>query len=359
MRSPPSPPWDAHRMHARRISSDLPSRLAGCASSRSSPPPRRSCSRSGRVTTSWASRSSATTPGRPRAARGLDLGDAGGARAEGDRRLRRRGPRGGRGPLPPRRRRPRGARRRPRRHPGPLRRLRGGRRHRRRGARLPRLPRRGGDDRPAHPRRRAGVDHRARAHHRPRRAGDRAGRRAGGTPRTVAEAVAGLDRPRVLVLEWTDPPFAPGHWIPEMVARAGGEPTLGVAGTRSSRITWDDAVASEPDVVVCAPCGFALAGRRPLASRSRDRFPGCRCGPSTPTDTSPARGRVWSTASRRWPGSCTLRRSRRRRTPARSDGCVSRSPDAPARRTAARPGARRTTRPARSRGTRRCDAHAC
>src|SRR6478672_10341369 len=46
---------------------------------------------------------------------------------------------------------------------------------------------------------------------------------------TVAEAVAGLDRPRVLVLEWTDPPFAPGHWIPEMLARAGGEPTLGVA----------------------------------------------------------------------------------------------------------------------------------
>ncbi|HYH71826.1 MAG TPA: ABC transporter substrate-binding protein, partial [Nocardioides sp.] len=54
---------------------------------------------------------------------------------------------------------------------------------------------------------------------------------------TVAEKVAGRTRPRVLVLEWTDPPFAPGHWIPEMVTRAGGEPTLGVAGTRSSRIT--------------------------------------------------------------------------------------------------------------------------
>ena len=91
---------------------------------------------------------------------------------------------------------------------------------------------------------------------------------------TVAERVGGLDRPRVLVLEWTDPPFAPGHWIPEMVARAGGEPTLGVAGTRSSRITWDDAVASEPDVVVCAPCGFDLEGSVTLAREVRDRFPG-------------------------------------------------------------------------------------
>jgi len=78
----------------------------------------------------------------------------------------------------------------------------------------------------------------------------------------------------VLVLEWTDPPFAPGHWIPEMVTRAGGEPTLGVAGTRSSRITWDDAVASEPDVVVCAPCGFDLEGSARLARDVRDRFPG-------------------------------------------------------------------------------------
>jgi iron complex transport system substrate-binding protein len=91
---------------------------------------------------------------------------------------------------------------------------------------------------------------------------------------TVAERVAGLDRPRVLVLEWTDPPFAPGHWIPEMVARAGGEPTLGVAGTRSSRITWEEALSSQPDVVVCAPCGFDLDGSATLAEEVRDRFAG-------------------------------------------------------------------------------------
>lgn len=90
----------------------------------------------------------------------------------------------------------------------------------------------------------------------------------------VADRVAGRDRPRVLVLEWTDPPFAPGHWIPEMVARAGGEPALGVAGTRSGRITWDEALASRPDVVVCAPCGYDLDGSTTLAEEVRDRFPG-------------------------------------------------------------------------------------
>lgn len=90
----------------------------------------------------------------------------------------------------------------------------------------------------------------------------------------VADRVAGRDRPRVLVLEWTDPPFAPGHWIPEMVARAGGEPALGVAGTRSGRITWDEALASRPDVVVCAPCGYDLDGSTTLAEDVRHRFPG-------------------------------------------------------------------------------------
>ena len=57
---------------------------------------------------------------------------------------------------------------------------------------------------------------------------------------TVAERVAGLDRPRVLVLEWTDPPFAPGHWIPEMVTLAGGEPVLGRAACTSSHVTRRD-----------------------------------------------------------------------------------------------------------------------
>ena len=68
--------------------------------------------------------------------------------------------------------------------------------------------------------------------------------------------VALRNRPRVAVLEWTDPPFAPGHWIPEMVELAGGENVLGRPGETSHRITWADLAAARPDVVVVAPCGF-------------------------------------------------------------------------------------------------------
>ncbi len=74
-----------------------------------------------------------------------------------------------------------------------------------------------------------------------------------------------VDRPRVLLLEWTDPPFAPGHWVPEMITAAGGVPTIGAPGTKSVRVTWDEALAGEPDVVVCAPCGYDLAGSAALA----------------------------------------------------------------------------------------------
>jgi iron complex transport system substrate-binding protein len=81
----------------------------------------------------------------------------------------------------------------------------------------------------------------------------------------VQRAVAGRDRPRVLLLEWTDPPYAPGHWVPEMVALAGGEPTLGTPAEKSVRVTWEQCRDSRPDLVVCAPCGYDLAGSRKLA----------------------------------------------------------------------------------------------
>ena len=74
----------------------------------------------------------------------------------------------------------------------------------------------------------------------------------------IAATVAGRRRPRMLVLEWTDPPFAPGHWIPEMVEVAGGVAALGAAGEKSRRVSWDDVAASEPEAVVVAPCGFDL-----------------------------------------------------------------------------------------------------
>ncbi len=81
----------------------------------------------------------------------------------------------------------------------------------------------------------------------------------------VGEQVAGRPRPRVVVLEWTDPPYAPGHWVPELVELAGGEAVLGTVGARSHRITWDDVAAARPDVVVVAPCGYDRAGAREQA----------------------------------------------------------------------------------------------
>jgi iron complex transport system substrate-binding protein len=74
----------------------------------------------------------------------------------------------------------------------------------------------------------------------------------------VTAGVRGLPRPRTVVLEWTDPPFAPGHWVPEMVQHAGGDCVLGSTGERSVPTTWADVAAAAPDVVVSAPCGFGL-----------------------------------------------------------------------------------------------------
>jgi len=90
----------------------------------------------------------------------------------------------------------------------------------------------------------------------------------------VTRRVAGRPRPRVMLLEWTDPPFAPGHWIPEMVTLAGGDPVLGRAGEKSRRVTWDEVHAADPEVVVVAPCGYDLAGAEALAVDVRNRFPG-------------------------------------------------------------------------------------
>ena len=81
----------------------------------------------------------------------------------------------------------------------------------------------------------------------------------------VEAAVAGRTPVPTMVLEWTDPPFAPGHWVPEMVTVAGGTPVLGQVGERSERTTWDAVAAAAPEVVVCAPCGYDLAGSMRLA----------------------------------------------------------------------------------------------
>jgi iron complex transport system substrate-binding protein len=72
----------------------------------------------------------------------------------------------------------------------------------------------------------------------------------------VRSAVEGAPRPRVLALEWLDPPFIGGHWVPEMIALAGGEDALGEAGVKSRTATWDELRDAEADVVVVMPCGL-------------------------------------------------------------------------------------------------------
>ncbi|WP_322937967.1 cobalamin-binding protein [Nocardioides bizhenqiangii] len=81
----------------------------------------------------------------------------------------------------------------------------------------------------------------------------------------VRARVAGRDRPRVVLLEWTDPPFAPGHWIPQMIELAGGECVLGTAGEKSVRTTWEAVTDARPDLIVLAPCGYDRAGAQELA----------------------------------------------------------------------------------------------
>lgn len=72
----------------------------------------------------------------------------------------------------------------------------------------------------------------------------------------VRAAVAGLAPRRIFVAEWLDPPFASGHWIPEMVSAAGGFDVLGRAGEHSVRTTWAAVAAERPELIVLAPCGF-------------------------------------------------------------------------------------------------------
>jgi iron complex transport system substrate-binding protein len=73
----------------------------------------------------------------------------------------------------------------------------------------------------------------------------------------VRTAVAGRSRPRVFVAEWVDPPYCAGHWLPEMVDHAGGEPVLGRPGELSFPTTWETVLADAPDVIIVAACGFS------------------------------------------------------------------------------------------------------
>ncbi|HLQ63659.1 MAG TPA: cobalamin-binding protein [bacterium] len=78
----------------------------------------------------------------------------------------------------------------------------------------------------------------------------------------VREAVTGRSRPRVACIEWLDPLFVAGHWVPEMVALAGGMDVLGRGGEPSFVVPWQTIIDSEPDVIVLMPCGFTVPRTR-------------------------------------------------------------------------------------------------
>jgi iron complex transport system substrate-binding protein len=108
----------------------------------------------------------------------------------------------------------------------------------------------------------AGIE--ARAHE---LRGDLEGRLA-----AVRAAVAGAPAPRVVALEWLDPPFVGGHWIPEMVALAGGVDVAGPAGAKSPEVEWEALAALAPDLVVAMPCGMYVEASRAQAEEHWGRI---------------------------------------------------------------------------------------
>jgi iron complex transport system substrate-binding protein len=90
----------------------------------------------------------------------------------------------------------------------------------------------------------------------------------------VASRVAARPRPRVAVLEWIDPPFTGGHWVPDLVTAAGGQPVASDAGQHSRERSWDDIVDAGPDLVLVSPCGFDLDGAAGQAVVAVVRLPG-------------------------------------------------------------------------------------
>lgn len=89
----------------------------------------------------------------------------------------------------------------------------------------------------------------------------------------VEAAVTGRKRPRVAVVEWVDPPFNAGHWVPDLVSAAGGDPVAADPGGRSVQTSWAAFRDARPDLVIVAPCGFHLAGALDQARMIADELP--------------------------------------------------------------------------------------
>ncbi len=81
----------------------------------------------------------------------------------------------------------------------------------------------------------------------------------------VRAAVDGASQPRVIALEWLDPPYVGGHWIPEMISIAGGEDVAGPPGIKSPEVSWGELSGLKPDVAIAMPCGWYLEEARAQA----------------------------------------------------------------------------------------------
>ena len=99
--------------------------------------------------------------------------------------------------------------------------------------------------------------------------------------------------PRVLALEWFDPPFTAGHWVPEQIGRAGGEDVLAHPGQKSERVSWETVAATAPDVALLLPCGLTLDEVVQEAESLADR-PGWRALPAV------RNGAVWALDASAW-----------------------------------------------------------
>jgi iron complex transport system substrate-binding protein len=89
---------------------------------------------------------------------------------------------------------------------------------------------------------------------------------------SVRAAVAGARAPRVIALEWLDPPYVGGHWIPEMISIAGGEDVAGPPGLKSPEVQWGALSGLGPDVVIAMPCGWYVGEAHSQAVEHWDRI---------------------------------------------------------------------------------------
>ncbi len=103
-------------------------------------------------------------------------------------------------------------------------------------------------------------------------AGERLVEEAAERIEAVEEAVDTAPQPRVVALEWLDPIWIGGHWVPQMIELAGGEDMLGLAGEKSRTASWEEVAAVAPEVVISMPCGYYAEQAAAETVRERERL---------------------------------------------------------------------------------------